>query len=135
MLDAVVRQLMSCRTFCRNFVVTFVVTLSYDFLKIAFYRTFVVNLLYVVTLSYICRTTFCKLGSWPHKGLAFASKTTGLGLENANLQPIPGFPSHGFLSRATKSACFREILTFPEKFCSINQQNSTTTQQYPTNEV
>jgi len=63
MLDAVVRQLMSCHTFCRNFVVTFVVTLSYDFLKIAFYRTFVVNLLYVVTLSYICRTTFCKLGS------------------------------------------------------------------------
>jgi len=50
--------------FCRNFVVTFVVTLSYDFLKIEFYRTFVVNLLHVVTLSYICCTMFCKLGPW-----------------------------------------------------------------------
>jgi len=34
------------------------------FLQIAFYRTFVVNLPHVVTLLYICRMMFCKLGPW-----------------------------------------------------------------------
>ena len=46
----------------QNFIKTFVVTLSYDFLQIAFYRTFVINLPHVVTLSYMCRTMFYKLG-------------------------------------------------------------------------